>query len=143
MTFISFNYALFLIIVLGFYWLMPRQSWRVFLLLIASLFFYGTIQPQYIPLLLIITLFNFYLAQAIGEPTDWRIANKQWNRRRLLLLWLGIFCNVLLLLSFKYIPFLLNSIGILYQASHILETATWVESHVISPLGLSFFCFES
>ena len=142
MTFISFNYALFLIIVLGFYWLMPRQSWRVFLLLIASLFFYGTIQPQYIPLLLIITLFNFYLAQAIGEPTDWRIANKQWNRRRLLLLWLGIFCNVLLLLSFKYIPFLLNSIGILYQASHILETATWVESHVISPLGLSFFCFE-
>ena len=75
MTFISFNYALFLLIVLGIYWSMPRQSWRVFILLIASLIFYATIQSQYIPLLLIITLLNFHLAQAIGEPKDWRIAN--------------------------------------------------------------------
>ncbi|NET17017.1 MAG: MBOAT family protein, partial [Okeania sp. SIO1H6] len=71
-----------------------------------------------------------------------RIANKQWNRRRLLLLWLGIICNILLLLSFKYIPFLLNSIGILYNIPNILETANWVDSNVIAPLGLSFFCFE-
>ncbi|NES01478.1 MAG: MBOAT family protein [Okeania sp. SIO2F4] len=142
MTFISFNYALFLLIVLGIYWSMPRQSWRVFILLVASLIFYATIQPQYIPLLLIISLFNFYLAQAIGEPKDWRIANKQWNRRRLLLLWLGIISNILLLLSFKYIPFLLNSIGILYNIPNILETANWVDSNVIAPLGLSFFCFE-
>ncbi|NEQ77869.1 MAG: MBOAT family protein [Okeania sp. SIO2C9] len=142
MTFISFNYTLFLLIVLGLYWSMPRQSWRVFVLLVASLIFYATIQPQYIPLLLIITLLNFYLAQAIGEPKDWRIANKQWNRHRLLLLWLGIICNILLLLSFKYIPFLLNSIGILYNIPNILETANWVDSNVIAPLGLSFFCFE-
>ncbi|MGD1701500.1 MBOAT family O-acyltransferase [Dapis sp. BLCC M229] len=142
MTFISFNYALFLLIVLGIYWSMPRQSWRVLILLVASLIFYATIQPQYIPLLLIITLLNFYLAQAIGEPKDWRIANKQWNRRRLLLLWLGIISNILLLLSFKYIPFLLNSIGILYNIPNILETANWVDSNVIAPLGLSFFCFE-
>lgn len=142
MTFISFNYALFLLIVLGIYWSMPRQSWRVSILLIASLIFYATIQPQYIPLLLIITLLNFYLAQAIGEPKDWRIANTKWNRRRLLLLWLGIICNILLLLSFKYIPFLLNSIGILYNIPNILETANWVDSNVIAPLGLSFFCFE-
>lgn len=121
---------------------MPRQSWRVLILLVASLIFYATIQPQYIPLLLIITLLNFYLAQAIGEPKDWRIANKQWNRRRLLLLWLGIISNILLLLSFKYIPFLLNSIGILYNIPNILETANWVDSNVIAPLGLSFFCFE-
>ena len=121
---------------------MPRQSWRVSILLIASLIFYATIQPQYIPLLLIITLLNFYLAQAIGEPKDWRIANTKWNRRRLLLLWLGIICNILLLLSFKYIPFLLNSIGILYNIPNILETANWVDSNVIAPLGLSFFCFE-
>ncbi len=121
---------------------MPKQSWRVFILLVASLFFYGTIQPEYIPLLLIITLFNFYLAQAIGEPKDWRIANKQWNRRRLLLLWLGIVFNILLLLSFKYIPFILSSIGIIYNLPNILETANLVDSNLIAPLGLSFFCFE-
>ncbi|MEB3339863.1 MBOAT family O-acyltransferase [Okeania sp.] len=142
MTFISFNYTLFLLIVLGIYWLTPRQSGRVFILLVASLIFYGTFQLQYIPLILIITLFNFYLAQAIGEPEDWRIANTQWNRRRLLLLWLGIICNVLLLLSFKYIPFLLNIIGIIYNLPKILETANWVDDNVTAPLGLSFFCFE-
>ncbi|MGK7921587.1 MAG: MBOAT family protein [Trichodesmium sp.] len=142
MTFISFNYTLFLLIVIGIYWLTPRQSWRVLILLIASLIFYASIQPEYIPLLLIITLLNFYLAQAIGEPQDWRIANTQWNRNRLLLLWLGIIGNILLLLSFKYIPFLLNSIGILYNLPNILETANWVENNITAPLGLSFFCFE-
>lgn len=121
---------------------MPRQFWRVLLLLLASLIFYATIQPEYIPLLLIITLFNFYLAQAIGEPQDWRIANKQWNRNRLLLLWLGIICNILLLFSFKYIPFVLNSIGFIYNLPNILETANWVENNINAPLGLSFFCFE-
>ncbi|MDJ0555383.1 MAG: MBOAT family O-acyltransferase [Microcoleaceae cyanobacterium MO_207.B10] len=142
MTFISFNYALFLLIVLGIYWSIPRQSWRVLILLIASLIFYATIQPEYIPLLLIITLLNFYLAQAIGEPQDWRIANTQWNRNRLLLLWLGIICNILLLLSFKYIPFVLNSIGFIYNLPNILETADWVDNNLTAPLGLSFFCFE-
>lgn len=142
MTFISFNYALFLLIVLGIYWSMPRQSWRVFILLIASLIFYATIQSQYIPLLLIITLLNFHLAQAIGEPKDWRIANTKWNRRRLLVLWLGIVSNILVLLSFKYIPFILNSIGIFYNQPLMLETANLVENNLIAPLGLSFFCFE-
>jgi Predicted membrane protein involved in D-alanine export len=139
MTFISFNYALFLLIVLGIYWSMPRQSWRVFILLIASLIFYATIQSQYIPLLLIITLLNFHLAQAIGEPKDWRIANTKWNRRRLLVLWLGIVSNILVLLSFKYIPFILNSIGIFYNQPLMLETANLVENNLIAPLGLSFF----
>ena len=78
MTFISFNYALFLLIVLGIYWSMPRQSWRVFILLIASLIFYATIQSQYIPLLLIITLLNFYLAQGStqGEPNSLQSAGR-------------------------------------------------------------------
>lgn len=143
MTFISLNYALFLLIVLGLYWLIPWLSWRLFVVAIASLVFYATFQPEYIPLLLLTILFNYCLAQAIGEPTDWRVTNQAWNRRRLIFLWLGIILNILLLLSFKYVPFLLNSVGILYNIPEALESADWVDSHIIAPLGLSFFCFES
>jgi alginate O-acetyltransferase complex protein AlgI len=111
-------------------------------MLIASLIFYASLQVWYIPLLLVGTLFNYGLAMAIGEPLDWRIANESWNRRRWLLLWIGISLNVLLLLGFKYVPFFLSSIGNLLSWPVALDSADWVKSHVVAPLGLSFFCFE-
>ena len=142
MRFISLDYALFLIIVLGSYWLIAWQPLRLLIIAIASLIFYATLQPQYIPLLLLIILFNYCLAQAIGEPTDWRVANKVWNLRRLLFLWLGIILNLLLLFSFKYVPFVLNSFGIFYNIPAALEIANWADNNIVAPLAISFFSFE-
>ena len=142
MTFISLQYALFLLVLFVAYWLIPARWWRLFIMLAASLIFYASLQIWYIPLLLAGMLFNYCLAMAIGEPLDWRIANESWNRRRLWLLWIGICLNVLLLLGFKYVPFLLSSIGTLLNWPFALDGADWVKSHVIAPLGLSFFCFE-
>jgi alginate O-acetyltransferase complex protein AlgI len=59
-----------------------------------------------------------------------------------MLLWIGIWLNVLLLLGFKYVPFFLSSIGALLNWPVALDGADWVKTHVIAPLGLSFFCFE-
>ena len=101
MTFISLQYALFLLVLFAAYWLVPVRWWRLFIMLAASLIFYASLQILYIPLLLAGMLFNYCLAMAIGEPLDWRIANESWNRRRLWLLWIGICQNVLLLLGFK------------------------------------------
>lgn len=142
MTFISLEYSLFLSILLAFYWIIPQINWRLFVILVASLFFYGSLQIQYIPLLIISIIFNFQLALSIGEPVDWRIANAAWNRRRLSFLILGITLNILLLLGFKYIPFILTSLGTWVNLPWALETGNWVDDHVIAPLGLSFFCFE-
>ncbi|MEG4409039.1 MBOAT family protein [Microcoleus sp. MON2_D5] len=142
MTFISLQYALFLLVLFAAYWLVPLRWWRLFIMLAGSLIFYASLQIWYIPLLLVGALFNYCLAMAIGEPLDWRIANESWNRRRLLLLWIGICLNVLLLLGFKYVPFLLSSIGTLFNWPLAIDGADWVKSHVIAPLGLSFFCFE-
>jgi alginate O-acetyltransferase complex protein AlgI len=142
MTFISLDYAFFLLVLLVVYWLIPHRGWRIFVMLFSSLVFYASLQIEYIPLLLASILLNYHLAQGIGEPLDWRIANEAWNRRRFLLLWLGIVFNISLLLGFKYIPFFLNSIGTLLNLQLALDTATWVSNHLISPLGLSFFCFE-
>jgi alginate O-acetyltransferase complex protein AlgI len=132
---------------------LSRQLWA---LLLGSLIFYTFLQVQYIPLLLVITLINFSLGKALGTNTTpgahatnqrlsnkaWQRAQKGWNRRRLRLLWLGIFLNVIGLLSFKYLPFLLTNLATILSLPPAQESASWLDTHLISPLGLSFFTFE-
>ena len=142
MTFISVTYALFLLILLAVYWLLPWRSGRLIVLLAASLGFYATLQAQYIPLLLLCILFNFGLAQAIGEPLKYHLANLDWNRRRLGLLIFGIVVNIILLFGFKYLPFIFNTLGTVFNAPNCLDQADWFSTYIIPPLGLSFFCFE-
>ncbi|MGF1493836.1 MAG: MBOAT family O-acyltransferase [Microcoleaceae cyanobacterium] len=142
MTFISSAYGLFLLILLGIYWLIPLQNGRLLVLLVASLLFYSTLQVHYIPFLLLCVLFNFGLAIAIGEPLDWRVTNRSWHRRRSLLLALGIIVNIGLLLGFKYIPFILTTVGTVNQDPAMIDQADWFSDTIIAPFGLSFFCFE-
>lgn len=132
---------------LGIFWAVEKRSLQLWVMLLASLVFYSSLQIQYVPLLLVLTLVTFYMGQAIGAPMDWRIENQQWqfaqqdwNRRRLKLLWVGIVLNLLLLLGFKYVPFLLESIGL--GAPVAQAQADWIRTHVVAPLGISFFSFE-
>lgn len=128
---------------------MEGQSFRLSIIIIASLVFYSSLQLQYVPLLVMITLITFYIGRAIGAPMDWRIGNAEWQfaqqdwgRRRFKLLWTGIILNLLLLLGFKYIPFLLSSFGMALDIPAAQENADWVRAHIIAPLGISFFSFE-
>lgn len=149
MTFLSITYGLFLLSTLGIFWSVERRSLRLWILVIASLVFYSSLQIQYVPLLLVMTLITFYMGQAIGAPMDWRVedrdwqfAQQDWNQRRLQLLWVGIGLNLLLLLGFKYIPFLLESVAGISGTETVTEQADWIREHVIAPLGISFFSFE-
>lgn len=150
MNFISIVYGLFLFSVLGIYWSFPEQKWRWWILLIASLVFYSSLQIQFLPLLLALTFINFRLGLEIGKNTspgehnlDFRISNEEWhfaqvdwNLRRLKLLWLGVILNVLLLLGFKYLQHLLNF------ASNFSAQPSNNTFKLIAPLGISFFTFE-
>ncbi|MBD2179921.1 MBOAT family protein [Planktothrix sp. FACHB-1355] len=156
MTFVSALYGIFLLSVLAIYWLVQNQGLRLWVLLIASLAFYATLQIQYIPLLFVVILINFRLGIALGEravprlnPSDWHLSNEEWkyieqdwDKRRQKILRFGIVLNVLLLLGFKYVPFFLNTVGALLNLPVIQEQASWVTLHLIAPLGISFFCFE-
>jgi alginate O-acetyltransferase complex protein AlgI len=147
MTFLSLTYGLFLVIVLGIYWSL-RDPWlRLWTLLIASLVFYASLQVVYIPLLFASLWLNFRIGQAIGEPPDWRIedwqfAQQDWSRRRGQLLGFGIVANLLLLIGFKYVPFLLGSIGAGFHWGAAQQNASWLDENLVVPLGLSFFTFE-
>lgn len=149
MTLLSIVYGLFLSSVLGVYWAVEGRSLKLWVMVIASLVFYSSLQIQYVPLLLAIVFVNFRIGQALNTPIDWRIANEawqfaqqDWNRRRLRLLWVGISINVLLLLSFKYVPFLMDTAGTLLGLPQIQAQADWLSGHLLAPLGISFFCFE-
>ncbi|OUL27881.1 membrane-bound O-acyltransferase family protein [Nostoc sp. RF31YmG] len=150
MNFISIFYGLFLLSVLGIYWSLSEQKLRLWTLLIASLIFYGSLNVQYIPLLLALTFINFRLGLEIAKNTssgknslDGQIYNEElllsqadWNLRRLKLLWLGVILNVLLLLGFKYLPLLLNAVF------PVPTTSQDAAFKFIAPLGISFFTFE-
>ncbi len=136
MTQPSILYGLFLLIVVILYWVMPNRSDKLWIILISSLLFYGSLQAQYVPLMLVLVGLNFALGKAIGAPLDWRIPNEAWQyeqadwmRRRTRLLVLGIALNALLLLGFKYLAPTVSFFN--------TDAAVW-----LIPWGLSFFTFE-
>lgn len=156
MTFISLNYALFLLGVIIIFWLVKKPELRLWIILIASLIFYASLQIQYIPLLVTITLLNFVIGKKLDSQTtlgphaknqnlsneEWLIAQKDWNRRRLKILWWGIVLNIIGLVGFKYVPFLLTNIASILNLQAGQQGANWLKANLITPLGLSFFTFE-
>ena len=92
-----------------------------FILIIASLFFYGWWNPPYLILLLGSITFNFLIAQVIQK-------NK-------LVLLLGLSFNIGLIAYFKYANFFVDNINVLLNQSIYLEK-------IILPLAISFFTFH-
>jgi len=149
MTLPSIIYGLFLLSILGMYWAIDSRSLKLWVIVVASLVFYSSLQIQYVPLLLTMTGITFRLGQALSTPMDWRISNENWqfaqqdwNRRRLKLLGLGILINILLLLGFKYVPFLISTVGMVFDLPEAQVSAQWLGDRLLAPLGISFFCFE-
>ncbi|NER81175.1 MAG: MBOAT family protein [Leptolyngbya sp. SIO1D8] len=146
MTIPSIIYGLFLLSVVGLYWALEQRSLRIWLLLIASLVFYISLQAHYVPLIVVLVGLNFWLGKVLTMPADWRVPNEQWqmaeqrwHRRRRSWLVLGIGLNVILLLGFKYIDTWLR-----WLLPSGLDAGTLEEGWlaIAFPLGLSFFTFE-
>jgi alginate O-acetyltransferase complex protein AlgI len=142
----SIVYSLFLLSVVGLFWTLGSVRARLWLLLVASLIFYASLQVQYLLLMVALMLVTFFIGNAITAPMDWRVPNQHWqlaetgwNRRRARLLWLGIAINVLLLLGFKYTDGIFRLLG-LETWSGLADDG--ILAQVIMPLGLSFFVFE-
>jgi alginate O-acetyltransferase complex protein AlgI len=146
MTLPSILYGLFLLSVVGLYWALEQRSLRIWLLLIASVVFYTSLQVHYVPLMLVLVGINFWLGRVLMLPADWRVPNEQWQmaerkwyRRRRYWLVFGIVLNVSLLLLFKYLETWLQ--WVLPSTSWLeIEDGSWLE--IAFPLGLSFFTFE-
>ncbi len=133
MGFLSLEYAVFLGCLTLVFWLIPHLQARLLLLLTASLFFYSSIQVQYVWLLLASTGVNY----ALG----WQIRRRK-APYRLLLLIIGIVLNLLLLLGFKYVPFLAGVASNLGGWEEGNTLAVWAAESIVAPISVSFFAFE-
>jgi alginate O-acetyltransferase complex protein AlgI len=126
MTFTSWQFGIFVAAVFGAYYLPPFRALQVYLLVVASLFFYGYGQPELLPLLAVAVLGTYlFLILALRNRQVW--------------LPIGIVFNLGLLAFFKYKflfvdPATNGAIGIA-PIDFLLRLPL--------PIGISFFVFHN
>jgi alginate O-acetyltransferase complex protein AlgI len=128
MLFSTLRFFEFFAIVLVLFYSTPR-SWRKWILLAASYYFYMSWNAKFVVLLLTLTAVDFTAALWIERTV---------TRRRKLFLILGLCANLGFLGFFKYYNFLAeNLVRLLHLQSHSLALS------IILPLGISFHTFQS
>ena len=134
MLFNSIDFAIFLPLVFGAFWLLPNRSgWQNGTLLLASLVFYGWWDYRFLSLILFSTIVDFTIGQQIQRT------NAQGKRK--MLLGISLFTNLGLLGFFKYFNFFQNSfIQAFTFFGHDLEGFSLT---IILPVGISFYTFQT
>lgn len=115
----------FLPIVLFLYFI-AKDSFRNYILLCASLFFYAWGEPKYVFIMIFLIAFNFVMGKTLAPNNKYRKIN----------LILSIIGNLSFLFFFKYINFFITNINTVLQIN--LNTV-----NVSLPIGISFFTFQS
>ena len=123
--------CVFLPIVLIVYFVLPKQSRNLWLLL-ASLFFYAWGEPRYILIMLFSTVFDYFNGRAIEYATA-KGKHDSWGRA---VLALSVAGNLGILCFFKYTDFVLETINRLTGTQlGLLQLAL--------PIGISFYTFQT
>ncbi len=130
MLFTSFQYLIFLPLVVVLYWILPAR-FRLPMLLVASYYFYMSWIPAFGILIFAMTAFSFLWGKLIHKSED---------RRRKLLFSIGIAVNLICLGVFKYAGFFVDSAEALFKLA-TGNNPDWVVN-IILPLAISFFTFE-
>ena len=95
-------------------------------LIFFSLVFYSYWEIKFLPIIIFSVLLNFFLHILLIKS---KINNK-------LILWIGIILNLLILIAFKYLNFIIENINLVFEKDlKILE--------INFPLAISFFTFQS
>jgi alginate O-acetyltransferase complex protein AlgI len=132
MNFINVEYFLFFIPVLAIYWLLPRRPQNVFLFAVSCLF-YASWNPIMLSLLLFTAGVDYLVALRIDAERS--------PRARKFLLTLSLISNLGVLGYFKYAGFFALSLAVLLERFGV--QASWTTLHVLLPVGISFYTFQS
>lgn len=133
MHFTSITFLLFLPLVLITYRCLRSTRHQNILLLVTSYVFYGWWDYRFCVLMLISSLLDFYVGQALSRTDD--------ERRRRRWLTLSLVGNLGLLATFKYLNFCIESfqeLGRLFGFN--MSTGTL---DIILPVGISFYTFQT
>ncbi|MCG8457339.1 MAG: hypothetical protein MI919_13770, partial [Holophagales bacterium] len=127
-------FYLFFVVFLFFYGLvLLRRRPRIYLIVVASLVFYGAWNYRFIPLLVGSAVADYFIAQAVAAAPTQR-ARRGW-------LSLSVAINLGILGLFKYADFVLASVAdflALFRVEADLPTLS-----LVLPVGISFYTFQS
>lgn len=133
MLFNSFEFLLFLPVVLLLYWFVFGKSlrWQNILVLIASYFFYGWWSWKFMGLLAFSTILDYSYGFGVASPN---------KKKAKLFLWLSIINNLGILGIFKYYNFFATELG---EGLALLGLNTNpVLLNIALPVGISFYTFH-
>lgn len=121
---------LFLPVTLAGYYLLnhiKKYNWGLVWLFGMSLWFYGYFNARYLAIILISVCTNFTVGRWLYILAD--------QKKRKILLAVGIILNIGGIFYFKYFDFFIENINILFSRNIPLK-------HILLPLGISFFTFQ-
>ena len=123
---------LFLPIFLGLYYL-SGQRYRNLLLLIASYVFYAWWRVDFLALFAAVTLWNYWIGLKVGAAGVRTQPAQRW-------LLLGVGVDLCILGYFKYANFGVDSLNAIMTS---MGLEPFILTHVLLPIGISFYIFES
>jgi alginate O-acetyltransferase complex protein AlgI len=128
MSFVSYQFVVFFAAVLVGLAIMPTQTARLALLLVANVVFYGAGTPRFLLVLAIPSLVDYACAVRMEDTADPR-ARRQW-------LMLSLAVNLGVLVYFKYANFFIDTVAtVLHVSTAPLD--------IVLPVGISFFTFKT
>jgi alginate O-acetyltransferase complex protein AlgI len=104
-----------------------KENFRIYFLMLASLFFYAWGEPKYILVMVLSITINYVFGVLINYE------KKKWGRR--IWLFLAVICNLAILFYFKYLNFTIANIN------RFLHT-DFVYHNIVMPIGISFCTFQ-
>lgn len=134
MTFNSFEYLLFFVLLLGMGWALIRHTHiRLWLLLLGSYYFYARYNHWLILLILASTQIDYVCGILLDKASG--------PGRRKLWLWISVVSNLSILGVFKYFNFFAESLVDL--AGLVGYRLSWTDLNILLPVGISFYTFQS
>ncbi len=142
MLFNSYEFLLFFPVVTVLYFIFPKKS-RYVWLLVTSYFFYMSWNPRYVFLLLASTVMT-YLAAAgmdMAKKREARWGKERTKRRKKLCVLASLAGNLGILFIFKYANFVLDTMQVVLDRMHL----SFVDQRfdVLLPVGISFYIFQA
>ncbi|HZW03607.1 MAG TPA: MBOAT family protein [Anaerolineaceae bacterium] len=132
MLFNSAEFLIFFPIVVALFFALP-QRYRWVLLLAASYYFYIAWKAEYVVLIMLSTLVDYFAGRQMAQIAD------RSRRKKYLILSLGIHLSILF--AFKYFNFFSDSLRALFTSLELTYPVPVFRA--LLPVGISFYTFKS
>lgn len=128
MLFTSITFLYYFLPILIMVYFLANKTYRNYILLAFSLFFYAWGEPVFVFLMMLMVVANYFVGLSIDKTPD--------RHKAKIYLILGIIVNLSVLGYFKYSAFIVENINAIFN------TALPVK-HIRLPIGISFFTFQA